>query len=242
MSEMNLTNPVVIESDDVKIKVRKHNAPTMVMHGCVAVGFILCAISGFMMYFGISTGIVSHLHMIAGLLFFIAPIIYICTNFQKFGRFVDDCTTYGKRDLGWLTAPFGGYIHEHLNLFRKDKKHANVPPQDKYNSGQKAAALVLMFGSGILGVTGIVMAMNGGDIIFLSPGATWFVWTLHLVVAVITVLTFCVHFYLSLIWGPNRRGEFGSMWKDGNADYEFTAEEHGAWLDTLEVIEEHEVK
>ncbi|MGN0301774.1 MAG: cytochrome b/b6 domain-containing protein [Anaerotardibacter sp.] len=244
MSKMELTNPAVVETDDVKVVVRKHNTPTKIMHGCVAIGFILCGISGFMIWLGLTGefgGLISHLHWTAGLLFFFAPVVYIIANFALFGRFVDDVTTYGKRDLGWLTAPFGGYIAEHLNLFRKNKKHPYVPPQDKYNSGQKGAALVLMFGSMILGVTGIVMAANGSSLIILSPGMTMLIWRIHLVVAIITFLTFCIHFYLSFIWPTNRKGEFKSMWGDGTAEYEFTAEEHGAWLNTLEVICEKEV-
>lgn len=244
MSKTTLTNPAVIESDGIDIKIRKHNASTMIMHGCVASGFIICGISGIVLWLGgddAMRGMISHLHWIAGILFFFAPIIYIVSNFKKFARFTDQVTTFGKRDWGWLLVPFGGYPAEHLNLLRKNKKHPYVPPQDKYNAGQKAAALVLMFGSLVLGVSGLIMVADGGSLIALTPAMTWLIWRIHLIAAIITILVFLVHFYLSAIWPANRKGEFGSMWKDGQADYEFTAEEHGEWLNTLEIIGERTV-
>lgn len=246
MSEMEITNPAAKEAPGVEIKVFKHHVATRIMHCCVAVGFLTCAISGVLLFAGVQIprGTVALLHCFAGLLFFGAPLIYTIVRFRYFARFSDTVTHYNKDDLGWVTAPMGGYLDPILNLFRNPKHESYVPPQDKYNAGQKGAGICLMLGGVVLAITGFLMWANAGNGIFgviaieLSPGVTWIIWTLHFIACVCMILVFLVHFVLSAVH-PVTRVEFFTMFGNGIANYVYTKKKHGKWLNTLEVKEEH---
>jgi formate dehydrogenase subunit gamma len=67
-------------------------------------------------------------HRWAGIVFIAGPVLYILLNFDRFARFIDTISSISKDDFGWLKV-MGGYLP-----FIKVEE---VPPQDKYNAGQK---------------------------------------------------------------------------------------------------------
>ncbi|MDO4502068.1 MAG: hypothetical protein Q4D06_02695 [Coriobacteriia bacterium] len=245
MSEMHITNPAAIETDDVKVKIFKHHLSSRIAHGCVALGFCAAAITGVLLFLGVdmSRGAMALVHALGGLLLTVAALVYSLTNFKFFSRFVATCLHYDKDDLGWITAPMGGYLDPYL--FRNQPPHY-VPPQDKYNTGQKGAGVVLFVGTLILAITGFLMWANTSSGIFgiikisLAPGTTWLLWRAHLLVCVVTLCVFAVHFFLGAIY-PVTNVEFGTMFGNGIADYKYTKKKHGKWLQTLEVMEEKEL-
>lgn len=248
MSEMKITNPAAQEAPGVEIRVFKHHVATRIMHCCVAIGFLTCAVSGLLLFAGfeIPRGTIALLHCIAGALFIGAPVVYALVRFRYFARFSDTVTSYNKDDLGWFTAPMGGYLDPILNLVRKPRRESYVPPQDKYNAGQKMAGLCLMAGGIVLAITGFLMWANTAAGIFgvikidLSSGMTWLVWTLHFIACVGMALVFLVHFFLSAVH-PVTRVEFFTMFGNGIANYAYTKKKHGKWLNALEVKEEKDV-
>lgn len=245
MSEKVINNPVAQEAPGLDIKIFKHHVSTRIMHFFVALGFIVCGVSGICLFAGapIPRGAIALLHCIMGVVFIGAPVIYIIVSWRSFSRFMDTCTHYDKDDLGWITAPMGGYLDPYL--FRGKPEHY-VPPQDKYNTGQKLAGLCLILGGVGLAITGFLMWANTGDGIFgliainMGPGMTWFIWTLHFVACVLMLLVFAVHFFLGAVY-PVTNVEFGTMFGNGIADYGYTKKKHGKWIEELELVEEHEV-
>lgn len=246
MSEKVITNPAAQEKDGVLIKIFKHGVSSRIMHGCVAVGFTIACVSGFLLFFGvpIPRDVTALLHCCAGLLIIVPPLIYIVTNWNRFARFMGTITSYDKDDKGWITAPMGGYLDPYL--WRGQPEHY-VPPQDKYNTGQKLAGICLVLGALGLAITGILMWANTPEGIFgaihveMNTGMTTFIWTLHLVAAILTGLVFLVHVFLGAIYYVTRV-EFGTMFGNGIADYAYTKKKHGKWIETLEVMSEREME
>lgn len=244
MSEKEILNPAAQETDGVMIKIFKHHVSARIAHGCVALGFCLCAITGILLVSGadFARGFAGSLHGIMGLLLIIAPIVFAVTRFKLFARFIGTSLYYDKDDLGWITAPMGGYLDPYL--FRGKPEHY-VPPQDKYNTGQKFAAVFLFLGTLALAITGLLMWANtsGGILglikIELAPGTTWLLWRAHLVICILTLCIFAVHFFLGAIY-PVTNVELPTMFGNGIADYAYTKKKHGKWLETLETIQESE--
>lgn len=245
MSEMELTNPTVQETPGVEIKIFKHHVSTRIMHFFVALGFVICAVTGLLLFFEVdlSRSVLAMLHVVMGLCFVVAPIVYIIFRWRYFARFMGTALHYDKDDLGWVKAPMGGYLDPFL--FRGKPEHY-VPPQDKYNTGQKAAGICLIVGGVVLAATGVLMWANTANGIFglividMSPGMTWFIWTLHFIAACLTLVVFAVHFFLGALYRPTNV-EFFTMFGRGYADYAYTRKKHGKWINTLVVKEEHEV-
>lgn len=236
MSEIEITNPVAQEQPGVEIKILKHKIGTRVAHGCVAVSFIICAITGFLLWLGVDMprGVIALVHGIAGLVLIGAPVVYVCSKFGRFSRFVDTITHFDKDDAGWWKAPVGGYL---------SKKERHVPAQDKYNSGQKLLGCIMMICVFILGISGILMWTNAGVGLLglfhieTSPGMTNLLWTVHIVIALIAFLCFCGHFWLAAIFSKSRM-ELPTMFGNGETEYDYTKKKNGKWLNTLVTLDE----
>lgn len=235
MSEMELTNPAVIADDDTEVRILKHRLPTRIMHGVAAAAFCLLAISGLMLLFGYSFGsfYVALIHCLMGLAFIIAPLLWMIFDFREFSKFIATIFHYDKDDAGWVKAPMGGYLDPFI---KRGKDPSYVPPMGKYNTGQKGAGVVLMVCAIILAATGIVMWGAAGSGYFglftldLAPQMVLITWRIHLVAAIVILLTFAVHFFLGAIYPPTRV-EFGTMFGNGVADYDYSVHKHGRWLE-----------
>lgn len=245
MSEIEIINPAAKLEPGVDIKIFKHNVATRVMHFFVALGFIVCGVTGILLFAGLDLprDVMALAHCLMGVCFILAPVIYIIFCWKNYARFMGTVLHYDKDDLGWVTAPMGGYLDPFL--FRGKPEHY-VPPQDKYNTGQKGAGICLILGGVVLAATGFLMWANTADGIFglvlidMSPRMTWLVWTLHFVAACAMLLVFAVHFFLGAVY-PVTNVEFGTMFGNGVADYAYTKKKHGKWINTLELKEEHVV-
>ena len=242
MSEIEITNAAAKAAPGVEIKVLKHRVATRIMHFFVAIGFVVCAVTGGLLFFGVELdrSTMAVLHCVMGLCFAVAPIVYIIFRWKNYARFMDTVTHYDKDDLGWVKAPMGGYLDP---IFWHGKPEHYVPPQDKYNTGQKGAGICLILGGIVLAATGLLMWANTPAGIFgflsveLSPGVTWLLWTAHVIIAVLTAIVFLVHFFLGAIY-PVTNVEFWTMFGRGIANYDYTKKKHGKWLNTLDVKKE----
>lgn len=239
MSEMEITNKVAQEKDGVEIKVLKHRIGTRVVHGCVAVSFIVCCVTGALLWLGfeIPRHMFALLHALCGIVLVGAPCVFVISKFGRFGRFVDTVTHYDKNDIGWVKAPMGGYL---------SSKKTFVPAQDKYNTGQKWLAIIMLCSVFILGVTGLLMWGNSGEGIFgllrwnMSAGMTKVIWLVHAVVALVSGICFLGHFFLAAIF-PKSRHELHTMFGNGQTEYGDVKRLNGKWLNTLVIEDERMV-
>lgn len=213
---------------EVKGKVLKHGEQTRMMHWIHAIAFIILGLTGIAFYFNFDWlakifggyANASLVHRWTGVVFTVGPTLYILLNFERFAKFIDTISSITKDDINWMKT-MGGYVP-----FLKGE----VPPQDKYNAGQKMLGWLIIIGCVLFIVTGFPMWIWRHDI---PAVLLQWCYTIHFWDAVIMILLVCGHFFLAAIH-PKSRAEFGSMMLDGYVDAEFTSHHNSKWFATLE--------
>lgn len=208
-------------SNGQKNLVRRYRLPDMLLHWLVAAGFVLALVSGYLIFFqGTSelldntAGFILRLsHRIGAVLFTAAPIIYFIFSKNRFGFLT--AFKYNKNDLGWLKAAPKHYFIG-----------GEMPPQGKYNSGQK---LYYFFAV----VCGILLVISG-----FAMWLDWFSGTAGLVMLIIHDISalaigvfFFVHVYLC-VFHPHERISFNAM-VTGYMDKEYAKHNHELWYNEV---------
>ncbi|WP_042350654.1 formate dehydrogenase subunit gamma [Bacillus massiliigorillae] len=207
-----------------KTMLMKHAPQTRIMHFIVMIAFVVMLISGIGMYFHLGwlnalfggPALASLIHRIMGVVFTVVPLLYILTNWNRFAQFIDTIFTFTKDDAKWFTV-MGGY----LPFLLKGK----VPPQDKYNAGQKILGISIVFGSVIFILTGFPMWF------FVESMSAAFInllYLIHAIDALVLGIFVFGHFFLAAIY-PLSRKELGTMMKDGLVDEEYSSHHNGKW-------------
>lgn len=217
---------------DIKGKVLKHDQQTRTMHWVHLLCFLILGLTGIAFYWDINfisnifggPANASLVHRWAGVVFAAGPAIYILLNFERFSKFIDTITSFSKDDFGWLKV-MGGYLP-----FIKVQE---VPPQDKYNAGQKILGGLIIAGCLLIILTGFPMwvARHTLPAVFLA-----FCYNIHFWTAIIMILLVGGHFFLAAIH-PKSRVEFASMMMDGYIDAEISAHHNAKWFAALEKVE-----
>ena len=212
---------------EIKGQVLKHGEQTRMMHWIHALSYTILALTGIAFYFnwallasvfgGFATA--SIIHRWAGVVFFVGPALYILLNFERFAKFIDTISHITKDDFQWLKV-MGGYIP-----FLKGE----IPPQDKYNAGQKILGWLIIIGSALIILTGFPMWLWRFD---LAPALIKLLYNIHLWDAIILILLVGGHFFLAAIH-PKSRVEFSSMMLDGYVDANFSAQHNAKWFASL---------
>lgn len=212
-----------------KTLVKRYNLPDMIMHWTVAAGFVLALLTGYAVFFeGTSALLVNEvgnfirlLHRIGGVLFVVAPILYFIFSKKRFGFL--RAFKWNKSDFGWLLAAPKHYF----------VGGDGMPPQEKYNTGQKLFYLFAV-------VFGVLLAISGFILWFNWFSATTQLVTLfiHDVSAVLLTLFFFVHVYL-VIFHPADRTSFNAM-ATGYMDREYAKHHHELWYNEVKAQEEKE--
>ena len=216
------------EVQDIRDKVLKHHEQTRTMHWIHALAFFVLGLTGVIFYFKWTwlanlfggPANVSVIHRWAGVIFAAGPTIYILLNFERFAKFIDTISSISKDDIKWLKV-MGGYIP----FLKAD----NIPPQDKYNAGQKMLGWMIIIGSILIIFTGFPMWIWSHA---MPPVVLAWCYNIHLWVAVIMCLLVGGHFFLAAIH-PKSRVEFSSMMLDGMIDAKFTAGHNSKWFQKL---------
>ena len=177
------------------------------VHWLHTVAFALLMTTGAILYipwFSQSVGLgvggytVRLIHRIGAVTLMLVPICYL--GFDPKGMFTSlkRIFTWGKSDLGWLKAAPRYY-------FLGDEEA--MPPQDKYNTGQKLFYLVVVVCMVGFGVTGLIMWFGKGAV------PVWmFQWSvlLHDLCTIAYGAFFLVHFMLSVVH-PLMKGAINGM-------------------------------
>lgn len=202
-----------------KTLMKRYNRTDRVMHWTVAAGFILALLTGYAVFFeGSSKLLVNEvgylirlLHRIGGVIFVVAPILYFIFSKNRFGFL--EAFKWSKEDLGWLLAAPKHYF-----------VGGEMPPQGKYNTGQK-----LYYLSAI--ICGVMLALSGFALWFnwFSPTGGLIMLFIHDLSAVFITLFFFVHVYLT-VFHPHDRTSFNAM-ASGYMDKEYAKTNHKKWYD-----------
>jgi len=192
---------------DSRKEILMFNTTQRLVHWLHTAAFALLMVTGFMIYVPwfsrtMATGaggyVIRVMHRIGAVAFMLVPVIYIVFSPRECLAAMKRVFTWGKEDLGWAQAAPAYY-------FLGDEEA--MPPQDKYNTGQKLFYLVVVLCmAGFIG-TGLVMWFAKG----LVP-AWMFQWSVfvHDLCTIAYAAFFLVHFALSVMH-PLMKGAINGM-------------------------------
>ncbi len=167
---------------------------------------------------------VRYLHRVFAILFMAVPVIFLIVDavesgLKEFAITMKKIFTWGPDDAKWLGAAFAYY-------FNGDE--SKMPPQDKFNTGQKLFYVLNVFGYIIWVVTGLIMWFGKGSV---SVGL--FQWSvfLHDLAVIVVGGFFLIHFYLST-FHPLMKDSLDSM-RFGTLPEEYVKEHHAKWYEEV---------
>lgn len=158
-------------------------------------------------------------HRIAAIIFIVLPIFYIIFNPRGLGASLKKMFSWSKDDLGWLKAAPAYY-------FKGDD--SKMPPQDKFNTGQKSFALIVFIGYFVFVITGLIMWF------FKTSASSWLLkWSvlLHDICTIGVGGMFLVHFFLSTMH-PSMKPSLDAM-RFGRVSEEYIKSHHAKWYEEI---------
>ncbi|MCL4489475.1 MAG: cytochrome b/b6 domain-containing protein [Chloroflexi bacterium] len=206
-----------------QVLVVRFTAAERAAHWVHFVAFSVLLVTGMFIYLpwlhafaGGAAGEASRLiHRGAAVLFIAAPLVYLVFSPREFLYSLKESFTWGADDVGWLKNAWGYYSQGKLGT---------MPPQGKYNSGQKLNALTQIISFGLFVITGLIMWFGKGSVpsnVFLASVIV------HDLAVIATVLLFMLHLYL-VVLHPMMRESITSMF-EGTVTRAFAEEHHGKW-------------
>lgn len=156
------------------------------------------------------------IHRIAAIGFMFFPIYYVIAEPRRLWQNIVEWFSYGREDLLWAKALIPYYLLGRLDA---------MPPQGRFNTGEKINGAVLVLGTIVFSVTGLVMWFGK---FIVPPWLFQLSVILHDLAMVGTFNMFVIHMFLAvahpLMWGGLVSMRFGVM------SAEYVAEHHPKWL------------
>ncbi len=211
----------------VKRIIPAFNITQRFVHWLIVVAFSLLVLSGMVLYVpqlvplarGEAGMLFRLLHRWGVLFAVVAALIYIIFDLEDLLASMKRIFTWGQDDVGWLMAAPTYY-------FLGDE--GNMPPQDKFNTGQKLWYLIVVVGGLLLFITGLLMWFGKGYV------STWiFRWSvfLHDLAAIAVSAFFLVHFCLAVMH-PLMRAGFDAI-RFGFFPEEYVKHHHAKWYEEV---------
>lgn len=160
------------------------------------------------------------LHRLSAVVFMVSPLIYLLGNPSAFFSSLRDAFSWSADDRAWLAKAVAYYTHGEV---------ADMPPQGKYNGGQKLNAMVQIVTFVVFVVTGLIMWLGTEAV---SPGMFAFAILLHDLAVIAAVCLVLLHVYLVTIH-PLTRKSITAMF-EGIVTREYAKEHHAKWLAEVE--------
>jgi formate dehydrogenase subunit gamma len=154
-------------------------------------------------------------HRVTAVFFGLVPITYAILQPRRLWVNLREFLTWGKDDIRWLKAAIPYYVAG---------KHEEMPPQPRFNSGERLNALVMVAGTLTFGVTGLSMWFLKG---MMPVGLFRFMVLVHDLAFIVTFVMFIVHFYLAVVH-PLMWQSLISM-RFGRVPESYAREHHGKW-------------
>jgi formate dehydrogenase subunit gamma len=156
------------------------------------------------------------IHRIAAVCFGGVPIIYAILQPRRMWMNMREFLTFSRYDLLWLKNAIPYYVLG---------RHANMPPQPRFNTGERLTAVVMVLGTIIFGITGLGMWFLKGIMpAWLFQVALFF----HDLMFIVTFAMFMIHFYLAVIH-PMMWQSLVSM-RYGVVSESYAREHHAIWF------------
>jgi formate dehydrogenase subunit gamma len=154
-------------------------------------------------------------HRIAAVFFVGIPIVYALLEPRRLLQTLR-YLRFGKDDLDWVKGAFPYYLLG---------RHVAMPPQSRFNTGEKLNVVVLVTGTILFAITGAIMWFGRGLIpVELYQACVM----LHDLTMIVTVAMFIVHFYLAVVH-PMMWQSLVSM-RYGYVSESYAREHHAKWF------------
>ncbi len=143
------------------------------------------------------------------------PVIYALVEPRRLIMHLRENFTFTREDVGWLKAAIPYYVLG---------RHVDMPPQPRFNTGERLNAVAIIIGTGSFGVTGFLMWFGRGHI---PPVLFQLAVLVHDLTAIITFAMFIVHFFLAVVH-PLMWQSLVSM-RYGVISESYAREHHAMW-------------
>jgi formate dehydrogenase subunit gamma len=231
---------VRIRGTDEVVSIRwipKYTALERFGHWAHAATYIVLAFTGFLIFAPLLKGLVQGdwgqalrlTHRFFAVLFGLMAIGYPIIQPKRFLMNVRENFRFGKEDIGWVKAVIPYYLMG---------RHVDMPPQPRYNTGERLNACAILLGYVFFGASGLLMWFGKGII------PNWMFRVSVIVHDLTMVATFCmfiVHFFLAVV--------HPLMWQSlvtmryGVVPESYAREHHALWYygreRALKIWEEH---
>jgi formate dehydrogenase subunit gamma len=217
---------VRLRGTDSAIQIRwipKYTSLERFLHWVHTAMFIPLALTGFVLFAPFlqpiaQSGAGLHIrliHRIAAVIFGGVPVIYTILQPRRMLMNLREFLSFGKYDLLWLKGAIPFYVFG---------RHEEMPPQPRFNTGERMTAVVMVLGTVIFGITGLSMWFLKG---IMSAGLFQIMVFFHDLMFIITFAMFIVHFYLAVIH-PMMWQSLVSM-RYGVVSESYAREHHAMW-------------
>jgi formate dehydrogenase subunit gamma len=155
------------------------------------------------------------LHRIAAVFFGATPIVYALVQPRRMLMHIREFFSFCRYDIDWLKAAVPYYLLGH---------HGAMPPQPRFNTGERLNAIVMIVGAAVFGISGLAMWFAKGIIpanLYLA------LLMIHDLAFIVTFAMFMVHFYLAVIH-PMMWQSLVSM-RFGYVSESYAREHHARW-------------
>lgn len=155
------------------------------------------------------------LHRVFAIGLGLMPIIYVVVQPRRLLMHLKENFRFTREDVGWLKTAIPYYILG---------KHVEMPPQPRFNTGERLNAVTIIIGTGLFGVTGLLMWFGRG---YIPAPIFQIAVIVHDLTAVCTFAMFIVHFFLAVVH-PLMWQSLVSM-RYGVVSESYAREHHAMW-------------
>lgn len=202
----------------MKLTVTRFSPSERWLHNVVMITFIALLMTGMGLLAynlqgdqGASRQLIVSIHKYISLVFLIAPVVFVIMGSRRIWKEnIHLLTTWGWKDIEWLMKKPLKVIFNHLEL----------PPDDKFNPGQKIWATLAVTGSSLLAGTGVIMWVTGSPILALI---------VHTLVALGLASALSGHIFMA-IGNKDTRPSITSI-IDGDVDAQWATHHHPLWME-----------
>lgn len=159
-------------------------------------------------------------HRIAAVVFIVTPLFYLIGDPKGFFGSLRESFSWGADDFRWLRLVWQYYT--------QGARAKGVPPQGKYNAGQKLNALTQIIAFVLFTVTGLIMWFGHG---IVAPVVFRWAVIIHDLSVTVVLALFVVHLYQVAVH-PFTRESIMAMF-EGVVTREYAQEHHGKWYEEV---------
>jgi formate dehydrogenase subunit gamma len=217
---------VKLRGTDSAIAIRwipKYTTLERFLHWVHTASFIPLALTGFVLFApwlndvaqGNAGMHIRLIHRVAAIFFGGVPILYTILQPRRMLMNLREFLSFSRYDLLWLKNALPYYVFG---------RHGSMPPQPRFNTGERLTAVVMVLGTITFGVTGLAMWFLKG---IMPPLLFQLAVLIHDLMFIITFAMFMIHFYLAVVH-PMMWQSLVSM-RYGVVSESYAREHHAMW-------------